>query len=200
MFKLLILSFLLLINSSFAQDQNKIVFLGDSLTIGYGLDKKYSFPDLIQEKIKNDEKNYKVINAGISGSTTASGMSRLKWFLKQKPSIIVIALGSNDALRGAKVKDIKSNLQKIIKTAIDNDIKVLLCGARISPNYGDEYRLAFDKIFPELAEEFQIAFVPFLLRDVAGERKLNQADGIHPNIEGQKILAENVYTVLKGIL
>lgn len=178
--------------------QTKIVFLGDSLTEGYGLSKEQAFPHLIQEKLNEIKPNgFKIINGGVSGSTTASGMSRLKWFLKAKPDIVVLALGANDGLRGIKVDESEKNLEQTIQLAQENNLKIILCEMHLPINYGKEYRKKFNDMFKRIKEKYKIGFIPFLLEGVGGVKEMNLEDGIHPNVEGHKKVAENVMKYLK---
>lgn len=174
-----------------------IAILGDSLTEGYGLAKDSAFPSLLEKKLQADNPNAKVINAGVSGSTSAGGVSRLEWVLKSKPNILIVALGSNDGLRGLSTKDMQNNLVKIVKAAKERNIKVLLLGMRVPPNYGKEYEKDFEAVFGKVAKQEKIPYLPFLLQDVAGRSELNLADGIHPNEKGHEILADRLYTFVK---
>jgi acyl-CoA thioesterase-1 len=175
-----------------------IVFLGDSLTEGYGLSKEEAFPSLVEEMIKKDlKKDVTVINAGVSGSTTSDGLSRLKWYMKKKPSLVFVALGANDGLRGLDLSKSQKNLEEIIEYAQNSNAKVLLAGMLIPPNYGPEYSERFKNMYQELKSKYNLKTMPFLLKGVAGEKELNLADGIHPNAEGHKIIAENVFIFLK---
>ncbi len=193
-----IIAVLLMGLNCYAQD--KILILGDSLTEGYGVDSKYSFPSQLENILKEKKLNYRVINGGVSGSTTASGKSRLKWFIKAKPKLMVLALGANDGLRGIKVQETKNNLSQIIKLAQQSGIKVVLAGMMTPPNYGKEYGKKFAAIYPKLAEEFKVKLIPFLLEGVAGIKELNIEDGIHPNRKGYKIIAQTVFNGIKGLL
>jgi len=175
-----------------------MVILGDSLTAGYGIDKDKAFPDLLEKKLKKDGLDIKVINAGVSGSTSASGPSRLKWQLKALPSHLVLALGANDGLRGIKPEETEGNLKATIKLAKQNHLKVFLLGMKAPPNYGKEFTEIFEATFKKVAKEENVDLMPFLLESVAGERSLNQADGIHPNEKGHEIIAENIYRFLRG--
>jgi len=187
--------------SSIAQDEFTILFLGDSLTEGYGLQENESFPSLIESRLATDDMDHvRIINAGISGSTSASGLSRLQWYIRSRPDLMVLSLGANDGLRGLSIEEMKANLTKTIKYALDNNVQVAITGMLVPPNMGPEYTEAFAQVFPDLAEEYNIPFMPFLLQDVAAIPELNQADGIHPNVEGTKIVAENVYRFLKPLL
>lgn len=175
-----------------------IVFLGDSLTEGYGVTKEEAFPSLVEEMIKKDlKKDVTVINAGVSGSTTSDGLSRLKWYMKKKPSLVFVALGANDGLRGLDLNKSQKNLEEIIEYAQNSNAKVLLAGMLIPPNYGPEYSERFRQMYQELKDKYDLKTMPFLLKGVAGEKELNLADGIHPNAEGHKIIAENVFIFLK---
>lgn len=185
-----------------AQDQKsiRILFLGDSLTEGYNLQKEQAYPHLIEEILKNENKNVVCVNAGISGSTTASGLSRLKWHLKQKPDILVLALGANDGLRGLPVDSTKQNLNAIIEEAQKNKIKILLAGIKVPKNMGNQYLKEFESIYSALANEKKITLLPFILEGVAGVDKLNLPDRIHPNPEGHKIMAQTVLKHLRPLL
>ena len=186
-------------SSVVAAKKKTILFFGNSLTAGYGVDPSEAYPALIQNKIDSLGLNYKVINAGVSGETTADGNSRIDWILKQPVDIFVLELGANDGLRGIPLKETKENLQKIIDKvkAKYPKAKIILEGMEIPPNMGPQYTSRFREIFPSLAKENAIDLVPFLLKNVGGIPKLNQRDGIHPTAEGHKIVAENVWEVLK---
>jgi len=179
-----------------------ILFFGNSLTAGYGLDIKESFPSLIQNRLDSLNLNYTVINAGLSGETTSGGKNRLAWVLKQKVDIFVLELGANDGLRGIPLQETKTNLQTIIDAVLEknSETKIILAGMQIPPNMGQEYTAEFRTIFPDLAEENYLPIIPFLLDGVAGIPDLNLPDGIHPNAEGQKIVRENVWALLKELL
>ncbi len=181
-------------------DSIKIVFLGNSLTIGYGIKTEKSYPMLMKSKWKKEGKKVEVINASISGSTTASGISRLNWQLKGKPNWIFIALGANDGLRGVPVKETSKNLEKMIDLAQKNKISVILAGIKVPPNYGKKYEDEFNKIFPDLSKKFDIDLIPFILDGVAGEPTLNQDDGIHPNEKGHEVMAQKIKKQLDKIL
>jgi acyl-CoA thioesterase-1 len=177
-----------------------ILFFGDSLTAGYGLDDvSESFPGVIKARIDSLKLSYNVVNAGVSGETTADGLARIDWALKQPVDVFVLELGANDGLRGLSVQQSASNLQAIIDKikAKYPQAKIILAGMQIPPNMGAAYTRDFKDIFPALAAKNHLALVPFLLAGVAGDRKLNQADGIHPTAAGAKIVAENVWNVLK---
>lgn len=179
-----------------------IVFFGNSLTAGYGVDPTEAFPALIQHKIDSLQLNYTVINAGVSGETTAGGNGRVDWILKQPVAIFVLELGGNDGLRGIPLAETRKNLQAIMDKvkAKYPDAKILLAGMQIPPNMGTQYATEFKNIYPALAEKNKVTLIPFLLNGVGGEIKLNQQDGIHPTPEGHIIVAENVWALLKGLL
>ena len=189
--------------SSPDQSQTRnILFFGTSLTAGYGLDPEAAYPALIQEKIKDASLDYKVINAGLSGETSAAGKARIDWLLKQPVSVFVLELGANDGLRGLSVQETSANLQSVIDKvrAKYPDAKLVMLGMQMPPNMGAKYTSDFKAIFSALARKNGMAYVPFLLEGVGGVAKLNQEDGIHPTAEGQKILAENVWNQLKTVL
>ncbi|MEL0650427.1 arylesterase [Algibacter sp. TI.3.09] len=181
----------------------KIVFFGDSLTAGYGLDDvDDAFPSIIQDKIDALGLGYSIVNSGVSGETTSGGKNRIDWVLNEEPSIFILELGANDGLRGVPLDQSKANLQTIIdavKTKYPETI-IVLAGMQIPPNMGQDYTTAFKNMFPDLAKENNLYLVPFLLEDVGGIPDLNQSDGIHPTKAGHKILAKNVWTVLQPIL
>ncbi len=179
-----------------------IVFFGNSLTAGYGLDPREAFPALIQNKLDSLGLKYNVINAGLSGETTSGGNSRVEWVLNQKPDVFILELGANDGLRGIPLAETRANLQSIIDKVRKKNPEaiIVLAGMQIPPNMGPEYTSEFRTIFPELAESNQIALIPFLLDGVAGIPDLNQRDGIHPTAEGQTIVATNVWTVLGDLI
>mgnify|MGYP002641122485 FL=1 len=198
---LLVTLFLLLpgkIPSLFAKDTGvKVVILGDSISAGLGVEPEQAFPFLVQDMLKQKGFAFvKITNGSISGSTMAGATSRLKWYLKTKPDILVLALGANDGLRGLSTDLMTQNLEKAIILAKKNGIKVILAGMKIPPNYGAEYAKAFESSFVSLAQKHDLPFIPFLLKDVAGKSFLNQADGIHPNPEGHKIIATTVFDIL----
>jgi len=190
---------------TFAADKDKgprIVFLGDSLTAGFGLDLDEAYPALIQDKIAALGKKVKVVNAGITGDTSAGGLSRLDWLMRDRVDILVIALGANDGLRGVSVESMKENLRSIIREARKTEpkIEIVLAGMLVPPNQGDEYAARYRKTFPDLAREENVGLLPFLLEGVAGKPELNLADAIHPTAEGQKIMAENMWAVLEPLV
>lgn len=181
--------------------QPKIIAFGDSLTAGFGLAEKESYPYLLQEKLKADGYDYAVINAGVSGDTTLGGLERIDWVLEQdNVAILILELGANDLLRGLSVARMKSNLDQMIRKAKAKNVRVLLCGMLAPPTMGSEYQREYTAAFPDLASEHKVEFLPFLLDNIALKKELNQADGIHPNVEGEKIMADNIYRALKPML
>lgn len=197
--KTILILFLLTLQFIYANSNTKtILFLGDSLTEGLGVSKQSAYPDLVENLIQTKlNKNIKAINAGVSGSTTNDGLSRLKWYLKRKPDIIFVALGANDGLRGLDLKQSQKNLEEIINYALKSKAKVLLAGMLIPPNYGPKYSQDFKEMYENIQSKYNLKFMPFLLKNVAGVQKLNQADGIHPNEKGHEIIADEVYEFLK---
>jgi len=184
------------------QNVKNIIFLGNSITAGYGVGESEAFPAVIQNKIDSLKLPYKVINAGISGETSADGVSRINWVLKQPVDVFVLELGGNDGLRGIPLEQTSKNLQEIIDTVKQkySDAKIILAGMEIPPNMGKKYTDEFRRLYGELAKKNKTLLIPFLLKGVGGEPELNQADGIHPNEKGHKIVAENVWAVLKNVL
>ena len=184
------------------QDNKVILFLGDSLSAGFGLDVEDAFPSLIQKKIEQEKLPFKVVNAGLSGETTAGGLRRIDWLLKQKVDVLVIELGGNDGLRGIAPSETEKNLQGIIDKAREKnpDVVIVLAGMQAPPNMGKDYTEKFRAIFPALAKKNSIALIPFLLEGVAGNPRLNLPDGIHPTAEGHRIIAETVWNTLNPIL
>ena len=179
-----------------------ILFFGNSLTAGYGLDPVEAFPALIQEKIDSLGLPYMVINAGVSGETTSGGSARIDWILRQPIDVFVLELGANDGLRGIPVTETKKNLQLIIDKVKEKNPETILvlAGMQVPPNMGPQYSKEFREIFPSLAKENNMILIPFLLEGVGGERALNQEDGIHPTAEGHAILADNIWQAMKDSL
>lgn len=179
----------------------KIIAFGDSLTAGFGLSEKESYPFLLQQKLKADGYDYEVVNAGVSGDTSLGGLERADWVMQQdNAKILILELGANDLLRGAPVAKMKENLEKIIRKAKARNLKILFCGMLAPPTMGSDYQHDFTRVFPDLASEYKLDFLPFLLDNVAIKKELNQADGIHPNVEGEQIMTDNVYKALKPML
>jgi acyl-CoA thioesterase I len=179
----------------------KIVALGDSLTAGYGLLEMQAYPALLQQKLDADGYGWEVVNAGVSGDTSAAGLQRLDWTLQQQNvRVLILELGANDGLRGLPVGQMKKNLASIIEAAQARQIGVLLVGMEAPPNYGPEYASSFRQVYRDLAREYNVRFVPFMLDRVAGISTLNQADGIHPNIEGTHIVADTLWHALRPMV
>ncbi len=179
-----------------------IVFFGNSLTAGYGVEPSEAYPELLQQRLDSLGLNFEVVNAGVSGETTAAGNSRIAWVLRQQVDVFVLELGGNDGLRGIPVSETRKNLQAIIdkvKTRYP-EVKIILAGMQVPPSMGRTYADEFSAVYPELAQRNQVALIPFLLEGVGGERELNQRDGIHPTAEGQRIVAENVWRLLEPIV
>ena len=179
-----------------------VLCLGDSLTEGYGLDRSRAYPARLQEKIDALDWKFTVVNAGLGGDTTAAALRRLDWFLQRRVDVLVLALGGNDGLRGVPLTEIRKNLGAIISktTARYPEVKVIVAGIRIPPNYGTRYVRGFGDLFPEVAGRHGALLIPFLLEGVGGRPELNFPDGIHPNSRGQEIVAENVWTVIEPVL
>ena len=188
-----------------AQKKTKILILGDSLTEGLGVEKEDAFPALLDAKLakwsgdSTGRPAYQVVNGGSSGSTSASGVRRLKWYEKSQPDLVLLALGSNDGLRGVKVEETRKNVEAALQYCLERKWKVSLAGLQVPPNYGAEYAGAFARIYPELAAKYKLPIVAFLLEGVAGEAGMNQADGIHPNERGHQRIAENLYRFYQGL-
>lgn len=184
-----------------AQTLPKIVAFGDSLTAGYGLNPKQSYPALLQQKLDADGYKYEVVNAGVSGDTSAGGLRRLDWSLEGGDvRFLILELGANDFLRGQPVKETRRNLSQIIERAKSRGVRVLLAGMYTTTNSGDVYLGEIDETFKSLASEHDVPLIPFFLENVAGKRELNLDDGVHPNAEGTKIVADTVYKYLKPLL
>ncbi len=179
-----------------------IIFFGNSLSAGYGLEPEESFPSLIQDRLDSLGYSYQVVNAGVSGETTSGGLARIDWVLSQPVDIFILELGGNDGLRGIDPVQTRRNLQAIIDKVRSKypDARIILAGMMVPPNMGPDYSAAFSRIYPELARENDVALIPFLLEGVGGEPELNQPDGIHPNAEGARIVADNVWKVLEEMV
>jgi acyl-CoA thioesterase-1 len=197
---LLFISIFLLIQSS--TRPKVILFYGDSLTAGYGLSTDEAFPAVISRTLNQRGTPVTIVNAGLSGETSAGGLNRLDWVLKQPIDIFVLELGANDGLRGLPLQETQKNLQRIIDKVVAKypSAKIIIAGMLVPPNLGSDYTTQFSKIFPDLAKKNKAALIPFLLEGVAGDEKLNNSDGIHPNVEGHKIVAGNVLKVLEPYL
>lgn len=186
--------------SEAVRNRPRVVFLGDSLTAGYGLSKEQSVPSLIQTRLDAAGYNYEVVNHGVSGDTSAGGVSRLEWALSGDVRVLVLELGANDGLRGVPVESMKANLETIITGARTRGVRVLLTGMEAPPNHGPVYTAEFRQAYRDLAREHDVAFVPFYLEGVAGNPALNIADGIHPNEEGTAIVERTVWQALEPLL
>ena len=177
-----------------------IVAFGDSLTAGLGVASQDSYPAQLQERLNTLGYRYRVINAGVSGDTTAGGVRRVSWVLKNRPRLVILELGANDGLRGLTVEQTGANLEEMILTMKQAGVAVVLAGMKLPPNYGADYTSRFETMYHELAERHQLAFIPFFLADVGGQAHLNQADGIHPTGKGYTLIVDNVLKVLEPIL
>ena len=187
-------------HTSAAAARPRVVVLGDSLTAGLGIAQDEAYPALLQQRLDKEHLNYEVVNAGVSGDTSAGGLSRLDWALDGGAKVLIVALGGNDALRGLRPEELQDNLSAIVERAQARGIKVLLCGMEAPPNFGRDYAVAFHRVYPEVAKKYNVALVPFLLDKVAGIESLNQRDGIHPTAQGARIVADNVWAVLRPML
>ena len=183
-----------------ADGERVVVCLGDSLTEGYGLAPEQAYPRLLERLLRVEGRDVRVVNAGISGSTSASAVARLRWQLRSDPDVVVIALGGNDGLRGVDVAATEANLSEAIALAVEHGAAVLLAGMKLPPNYGHEYTEAFEALFPALAAKHEVALLPFLLEGVAADPELNLPDGIHPNARGTEVVARNVHDALLPLL
>ena len=183
-----------------AVNRPRIVILGDSLTAGLGLPREEAYTTLLQERLDAESLNYEIVNAGVSGDTSAGGLSRLDWALDGDVRVLLVALGGNDALRGLPIAELKGNLSTIIERAQQRGVQVVLAGMEAPPNFGQAYTVSFHQIYPDLAAKYGIPLVPFLLEGVAGIESLNQRDGIHPTAEGARKIADNVWPVLRPML
>ncbi len=179
-----------------------LLFFGDSLTAGYGLSPEEAFPALIEKELNKKERVARVTNAGLSGETSAGGLARIDWVLREPIDIFVLELGANDGLRGLPLDQTRKNLQGILdKVKIKNpNAKIVIAGMMVPPNMGQQYSKEFSKIYPDLAKKNNAILIPFLLEDVGGNEKLNQADGIHPNVEGHRIIARNLTAIFLKLI
>ena len=182
------------------QEKIVVLALGDSLTAGFGVDAEENFPSRLQVKIDNAGLAYKVVNAGVSGDTTAGGVRRINWLMKHKPQIVILALGANDGLRGLSTDEMRSNLETMIRFSQEHGARVLLAGMKALPNYGEDYIIKFESVYPELAKKYDLVYLPFLLEGVAGVRQYTRPDGLHPTGSGYKIIADLVWHHLQPML
>lgn len=179
----------------------RVLFLGDSLTDGYGIAREDTYPALLERRFRREGyPGLEAVNAGVSGSTSASGLARLRWQLTNKPAILVLALGANDGLRGTPIAETRRNLSAVLRLAQAESIHTLLAGMKLPPNYGPQYVRDFEALYQQLSRSFHVPVIPFLLEGVAAERQLNQEDGIHPNEKGHQRIAETLYPHLLKIL
>ena len=181
-------------------DRPRIVAFGDSLTAGLGVAAEEAYPARLQRRLDEQGLRYRVINAGVSGDTTAGGVRRVDWVLKSRPDLVILELGGNDGLRGLNLDETKANLERIIKRCQAASVTVILAGMKLPPNYGTEYTKGFEAIYPALAKQYRLTLIPFFLDGVAGSASLNQADGIHPTSEGYRIIADKVLETVKPLL
>jgi acyl-CoA thioesterase-1 len=180
--------------------EHVIVALGDSLTAGLGVGADEAYPALLEARLRREGFAYRVVNAGVSGDTSAGGLRRIDWALRLSPAVVIVALGANDGLRGQPPAALRDNLTRIVERAQAAGARVLLAGMRVPPNYGDDYARAFAGVYPAVAKATGAPLAPFLLDGVAGNSRLNQADGIHPTAEGQRRIAELLWPYLKPLL
>ena len=178
----------------------RVVALGDSLTAGLGLLEQQAYPALLQRKIDAEGLRFEIVNAGVSGDTSAGGLRRLDWALEGDVKVLIVALGANDGLRGLSVAEMKKNLSEIVARAKERNVVVILAGMEAPPNYGPEYTESYRQAFQDVAREQRVRFIPFLLAGVAGQSNLNQGDGVHPTGEGAAVMAETVWRVLRPVL
>jgi acyl-CoA thioesterase-1 len=202
LFTLLIASAGTWLSSDAAADDSRprIVAFGDSLTAGFGVGADEAYPARLQRRLQEQGLHYRVINAGVSGDTTAGGLRRLDWVLKSRPEVVILELGANDGLRGLNLEQTKSNLERIIQRCQNASVTVVLAGMKLPPNYGADYTKGFEAMYPELARQYRLTLIPFFLDGVAGSAELNQADGIHPTSEGYRIIADKVLETVKPLL
>jgi acyl-CoA thioesterase-1 len=178
----------------------RIVAFGDSLTAGLGVSADESYPAQLQHRLDQLKYRYRVINAGVSGDTTAGGVRRVPWVLNSKPHLVILELGGNDGLRGLSLEQTKRNLSEIIQRLQQAGVTVVLAGMKLPPNYGQEYAAGFEAIYPALAEQYHLTLIPFFLEGVAASSTLNQADGIHPTKEGYRLIVEQILKILSPLL
>ena len=184
----------------YSKEKAVVLAFGDSLTAGYGVKDEESYPSRLQEKIASAGFPHKVVNAGVSGDTTAGGVRRIRWLMKHEPEIVILALGANDGLRGLSVAEMRKNLETMIAICREHNARILLAGMKALPNLGEDYTREFETVFPELAKKHELNYLPFLLEGVAGEREHTQPDGLHPLASGYKIVTELVWKQLEPML
>ena len=196
----LLLGLLLALAAAPARAEPVIVALGDSITSGLGVAADEAYPALLEVRLRRDGYAYRVVNAGVSGDTTAGGLRRVDWVLRAQPEIVILALGANDGLRGQSPKTTRANLEAIVTRLQTAGARVLLAGMRMPPNYGEAFTRQFEAVFPAVARRANVALVPFLLDGVAADPTLNQADGLHPNAAGHRVIAERLWPHLAPLL
>jgi acyl-CoA thioesterase I len=189
-----------LANLPLSAERPSIVAFGNSLTAGLGVARDESYPARLQRALDEAGYAYRVVNAGVSGDTTAGGARRVSWILKNKPTIVILELGGNDGLRGLSLSETKANLEQIIQQLQQASVTVILAGMKLPPNYGQDYTDGFEALFKELAKQYRLTLIPFFLDGVAGSSSLNQADGIHPTGEGYRIIVDRIFPLLKPLL
>jgi acyl-CoA thioesterase-1 len=182
------------------EDRPVVAFLGDSLTAGFGLEKDQAFPALVGERLDEAGLPVRVVNAGVSGDTSAGGLRRLEWVLRQRPDVLVVALGGNDGLRALPVERLEANLIDIVRTARKAGARVLLLGVRMPPSHGKAYKESFEAVYPRVARELDVPLVRYMLEGVAGDPALNLPDGIHPTAKGHRIIADNVFPAVAELV
>ena len=183
-----------------ARGEGVIVALGDSLTAGWGVAPDEAYPARLEMRLRREGYTYRVINAGVSGDTTAGGLRRVDWVLHASPEIVIVALGANDGLRGQSPQAMRANLEAIVRRLQAAGARVLLAGMRVPPNYGAEYTTEFQAVFPAVARSAKVALMPFLLDGVAADPRLNQPDGIHPTAAGHQVIADRLWPYLRPLL
>lgn len=190
----------LLVAAPVAAAERVVVALGDSLTAGQGVAPDEAYPAVLEARLRREGYLYRVVNAGVSGDTSAGGLRRVEWVLRARPDVVIVALGANDGLRGLSVDALRDNLEAIVTRLRASGARVLLAGMRVPPNYGDDYARAFAAVFPAVARRTGVPLAPFLLDGVAGDTRLNQPDGIHPTAEGQRVVADRLWPHLRPLL
>lgn len=196
----LLLGLVLALAAAPVQAEPVIVALGDSITAGLGVAADEAYPALLEVRLRRDGYAYRVVNAGVSGDTTAGGLRRVDWVLRAQPEIVIVALGANDGLRGQSPKTTRANLEAIVARLTAAGARVLLAGMRMPPNYGAEFTREFEAVFPAVARRANVALIPFLLDGVAADPTLNQADGLHPNAAGHRVIADRFWPHLRPLL
>lgn len=202
--KILVFIFIFITGSLQAQDSNSktILFFGDSITAGLGVDNSQAFPALIQDRLDSLGMDYEVINGGSSGETSAGGLRRIDWVLQREIDIMVLELGGNDGLRGIELSSTKENLQQIINKVLAKypEVEIIIAGMQVPPNLGTDYTRQFEVMYPKLAEENDLPLIPMIMDKIGGDDELMQADGLHPTPEGHKVIADTVWEFLEPIL